>query len=89
MNIEEAIKVLTHELVNDEEYRRSWSANIAMSFYDVVKLNNNYAIDREWLHKHANMGAELFLEILCRKETQEDLPGSFALVNLVNEVSKR
>ena len=69
MKISEAIKVVTTELTNDKEYRRSWSANIAMAFKDrcaqYKKENNKQSLSKEDIHVIANESAEYFIDLLC------------------------
>lgn len=57
-----AVKVLAYELNNDESYRLSWKANIAMPIYDKTR---GMATHSE-IHKIANEAAEQFLQNLTR-----------------------
>lgn len=72
MNIQEAIKALITALNEDEEYRYSWQANIAMQFKDEWQR----AVDAgglphipEQIHQIANDAAVSFLNLLCRETT--------------------
>lgn len=62
MELQEAIKVLSEALKNDEGYRQAWIANIAMPFQDNVA--------RDWRHKGiheiSNNAAEEFINNLTR-----------------------
>jgi hypothetical protein len=64
-----AVQVITAALLSDVEYRRTWSANIAMAFKDEVSRRNpdcaTYVLDREEIHEIANAAAENFLDVLC------------------------
>ena len=63
-----AVKVVTDELNNDEDYRRAWVASIAMAFMDVhtdVELQCYDSMMSESLHKRANDAAENFINLLC------------------------
>ena len=62
MNVKEAVKVLTEELVKDPSFRIGWQANIAVSFQDVfAELHKNNSV-----HKISNVAASRFLDLLCR-----------------------
>lgn len=65
--LKQALVTLTRELRSDPNYRRGWSANIAMAFYDAFR-HSQYATDvpHEDIHDIANRAAENFLQILCR-----------------------
>ena len=64
----DAIKVVSNHMVNDDDYREAWKANIAMSFKDEsaewldhlkVKLPDHYDV-----HQIANNAADRFLDLL-------------------------
>ena len=59
--LSKAVKVLCKALNTDEDYRRSWQANIAMAFVDEHDHGEHQS-----LHDVANNGAERFLNILTR-----------------------
>lgn len=69
-DISEALKKsvahLAFELKRDPDYRRSWSANIAMAFKDAYaresRVVNGGLVD---MHTVANQAAEDFLNLLC------------------------
>lgn len=68
-----AVNWLCKELRNDPEYYRSWKANIAMAFKDVVyercvrdKVELNDEENQE-LHDCANTAAKRFLDLLIRR----------------------
>lgn len=71
--LKEAIETLTKALKEDGDYRRSWSANIAMSYKDETSrwLHNNRPTFKEEveeevnIHEIANNAAENFLDLLC------------------------
>jgi hypothetical protein len=63
--IEQAIDTLVKNLKEDKDYRRTWKANIAMSFYDEVKRRDPEGKEIRNLHETANTAAENFLTMLC------------------------
>lgn len=68
--IGQAVDILIKELNNDEDYRRSWKDNIAMSFKDYYSTYNKdkaEPLNYEDIHIIANKSAENFLNILCIK----------------------
>lgn len=70
MTTEKAINHLVEVLKNDENYRRSWSANIAMAYIDnenwYKKKENKRYLSRKDKHTIANNAAEYFLNLLCK-----------------------
>ena len=64
--LEQAIHVLQAELLNDEDYRRSWTANIAMAFKDNYHRNKLKYKNRGDIHIIANNAAEEFITQLCK-----------------------
>lgn len=66
MLIEQAIHILQAELLNDEDYRRSWTANIAMAFKDNYHRNKLKYKNRGDIHIIANNAAEEFITQLCK-----------------------
>lgn len=54
---EEAMKIVTDAIVNDESYRMSWQANIAMAYYDC----HNHHDGSMSTHFIANEAANNFL----------------------------
>jgi hypothetical protein len=73
--LKEAVETLTKALKEDEEYRRSWSANIAMNFKDEYWKIYNFdgASENEFIeiHEIANNAAENFLDLLCSAGEEE------------------
>ena len=61
-----AIRVLVKDLTENEGYRMSWQANIAMAFKDESLRN---APDAP-IHDIANNAAINFLKLLCMKEME-------------------
>ena len=71
-SLKESIEVLCNEL-KDEDYYRSWSANIAMAFKDLVQYNVKFddgepitILNRESIHVLANNAADNFLKQLMK-----------------------
>jgi hypothetical protein len=62
----ETIRKLVTELENDEEYRFSWKANIAMAFVDAYSHEQFLPGEPVDIHKVANAAADYFLNNLCR-----------------------
>lgn len=64
--LKKSVAHLAFELKRDPDYRRSWSANIAMAFKDAyareARVVNGGLVD---MHTVANQAAEDFLELLC------------------------
>ena len=58
----QAVKVLVEALNDDKDYRRSWSANIAMAFQDEFDEFHKH----NGVHYISNKAAERFLDMLCR-----------------------
>lgn len=85
---QEAFRVLTEKFAHDPDYRRAWSANIAMAFYDEVRRDKVFAsegedlsqLTHERLHKIANRAAEYFLNNLCMDTKKPEVEGSFSSV---------
>jgi len=70
------INALVKALDGDEDYRRTWSANIAMAFKDAYykRLDNKggcYLNDGD-IHNVANVAADNFLKTLC--SSKDDRP---------------
>lgn len=87
MDIQEAMKIVTSELRNDLDYRRSWEANIAMAFKDTWSWTlgvNSDCVSGEMIHDISNRAARHFLAILCT-EGETDLPGMLALATSIEE----
>jgi predicted Zn-dependent protease len=67
--LKEAISKITKELKNDKDYRRSWSANIAMAYIDnerwYKQKTGKKTLNRKDKHAIANNAAEHFLKLLC------------------------
>ncbi len=58
-----ALNVLVHHLRTDDDYRRAWVANIAVSMMDEM----THTIKHHKAHEWSNKGAERFIQTLCRK----------------------
>jgi hypothetical protein len=66
--LKQAVETLIEALKTDQDYRRSWSANIAMSFKDEWGREEFQQSEQEFedVHKLANTAAENFLNLLTR-----------------------
>jgi hypothetical protein len=62
-DIAKSMDVLVSALNNDESYRYSWQANIAVAFQDACRSEG---IAFPQLHAVSNEAAKNFLNILCR-----------------------
>ena len=60
---------LTRNLKKDKEFRRAWSANIAMAYIDnenwYKKKTGKKTLNWDDRHAIANNAAEYFLDLLC------------------------
>jgi len=68
--LSEAVATLVKHLKEDEGYRYSWQANIAMAFKDEFNReseSHGYPYRKERLHDVANTAAINFLNLLCRE----------------------
>ena len=69
MTTKKAILEITKQLKNDKDYRRSWSANIAMAYIDnehwYKQKTGKKTLNRNDKHTIANNAAEHFLKLLC------------------------
>jgi hypothetical protein len=63
-SVEYAMKVLINAFKTDEDYRRSWKDNIAMSFKD--EYSRTPEVFKHDIHTIANMAADNFLNLLCK-----------------------
>lgn len=70
ISLEDAIKVLTKHLKEDEGYRLGWQANIAMTFVDMVSFSD-IEVDKQFIHRIANEAAINFIDILCMDVNKE------------------
>ena len=75
ISIQQAVDRFRKELRNDEGFRESYKANIAMAFKDEyssykVELNKRY-LGRLDIHKIANVAANNFLNLLCMQTKEE------------------
>jgi hypothetical protein len=59
-----AMSVVTAAIRDDEGYRQSWQANIAMFVWDAIQRAGFEDADRK-LHAACNEGATEFLKVLC------------------------
>jgi len=68
--LQKAVRVLIGALKRDEDYKRSWVANIAVVFQDHIsrykKANNKRQLNRTEIHKISNESAEAFINTLCK-----------------------
>jgi len=67
MKLQEAIKVLSEALIADENYRRTWVANIAVQFQDGWQRSvdeSGLPCTSAHIHKISNSAAEKFINIL-------------------------
>lgn len=62
--LSKAVKILVKALNSDEDYRRSWQANIAMAFKD--EFNRDVKPEGRTIHQIANVAAINFLNTLTR-----------------------
>lgn len=70
-NIEIALKLLKEEM-KDEDYRRSWQANIAMAFYDQYFWNEQEYKNHNDIHDIANKAADNFLNLLFKSAENDE-----------------
>lgn len=67
MTTKQAMKQLVKALNKDEDYRRSWKANIAMAFYDEYRRREHTKVlNDRFVLSVANDAADNFLDILTR-----------------------
>lgn len=66
INTAMAVQSLTKALVEDEDYRRTWAANIAMAFIDEYSRSEILIKSDEMIHDIANKAADHFLNNLCK-----------------------
>lgn len=60
----EAMEVLKDALLNDDDYRLGWQANIAMAFKDEYYRNSSKYKNQQDIHVIANTAAKNFLALL-------------------------
>lgn len=69
MGLYDAMNKITKALKSDKDYRRSWSANIAMAYIDnenwYKKETGKTFLNKEDKHIIANRAAEHFIDQLC------------------------
>jgi hypothetical protein len=58
--LQKALQVLTKALKEDDGYRMTWVANIAVEFQDTYNEHHRY----RGVHEISNMAAENFIELL-------------------------
>lgn len=68
MTLSEAVEAVTEALREDEDYRRSWQANIAMAFQDEYAR----AQSKDLIHEIANRAATYFLSSLCHEGGEQE-----------------
>jgi hypothetical protein len=65
-----AVETLIEFLKADEDYRRSWKANLAISFkdeyYRTYKVKGFSENELTEIHNVANNAADNFLKLLCK-----------------------
>ncbi len=66
MTTKEAVKQLVKALKEDEGYKYSWQANIAMAFKDEYARTVSSGKPIIGVHEIANTAAINFLNLLCR-----------------------
>jgi len=74
MSVEKEIKVICEAIKNDEGYRMSWQANIAMAFKDEWTRylgENSDILTHQSVHMIANNAAKNFLDILIMDGTKQ------------------
>jgi len=71
MTTKEAVEQLVRAMNEDPQYRETWQANIAMSFYDEW-LRDDGVTTRKSMHELANRAAHNFLTLLCRPITASE-----------------
>lgn len=69
--VRDAIKVVSKALLDDEGYRISWQANIAMAFKDQAEWDRR-SWDKEELDITANNAAEYFVALLCKDQSETE-----------------
>lgn len=69
MTTKKAISEITKQLKADKDYRRSWTANIAMAYIDsenwYKQKTGKKHLNKTDKHIIANNAAEHFLKLLC------------------------
>ena len=69
MTTARALNHITDLLKKDKDYRRSWSANIAMAYIDnehwYKRKTGKKTLNRKDKHIIANNASEYFLQLLC------------------------
>lgn len=77
MEIKDAIKTLTTELLNDPSYKTGWQSNIAMAFkdraYEYKKQTKRKYLTQVDIHIIANDAANNFLNLLTKKDESGNL----------------
>lgn len=71
ISLEDAMQVITRELIIDEDYRMGWLANIAMAFMDAYQNKQQFRNEahRLTIHEIANEAALNFIRLLCDDHT--------------------
>lgn len=65
--LQAAVETLVRHLENDDGYRLSWVANIAVAFQDeMYKCSPVFHSHMDAIHQASNKAAESFLRNLCR-----------------------
>lgn len=83
-----AVRTLTTALSEDPDFRRSWTANIAMAFFDEVRRTPQFSNDQgqignlthDRLHEASNKAAEHFLDLLCMDNEKPETKGSHSCI---------
>jgi len=65
----QAVEKITTEIINDDELRKGYQANIAMAFYDEYKkqaeARDYIDLGKLDMHEIANKAADNFLKLWC------------------------
>jgi hypothetical protein len=74
MSVKKEMDTIINELRNDEGFRYSWKANIAMCFVDQFRESleeNSDILTYQQLHELANKSADRFLNLLTMRIVDE------------------
>lgn len=66
--LQNAVKVLVKHLREDEGYRISWVANIAVPFQNAFHEHHR----TKGVHEISNIAANMFLDLLCYQGKEEE-----------------
>jgi hypothetical protein len=85
MKLSNAINCLIKALNEDEDYRRSWTANIAMTFKDEYNRHKH----KHHIHQIANDAANEFIDRMTRQFSKCEAIESESLKNLKEQMRGR